>query len=73
MQLPMREHSASREFLTTNELASELGLHPVTLIQWRTAGNRGPRFHRLSRRAVRYARADVDAWLEENGSVLAAA
>jgi predicted DNA-binding transcriptional regulator AlpA len=66
------ESVTERHYLTTSELALELGLHEITLIRWRTS-NRGPRFHRLSRRAVHYARADVNAWLEENGSVLAAA
>lgn len=60
----------AKRFLTTIELAEELGVHPLTLIRWRIDGSgRGPRFHKLSRRAVRYARADVDAWLEQNGSM----
>jgi transposase-like protein len=62
-----------RPYVTTAELAAELDVHPITLVKWRREANRGPRFVRLSRRAVRYARADINAWIESNSSMLAAA
>ena len=48
--------------LDENAVAARLGLSVRTLRNWRVRGV-GPRFIRLSRRAVRYAQADVDAWL----------
>ncbi len=48
--------------LDENAVAARLGLSVRTLRNWRVRGV-GPRFIRLSRRAVRYAPADVDAWI----------
>ena len=48
-------------YLTTAELSKELGLKSVTLDAWRQRGE-GPPYVRLGR-AVRYLRADVDAWV----------
>lgn len=44
-------------------LADRLGLSERTLADWRLDG-RGPRFVRISRRAVVYRPEDIDAWLE---------
>ncbi len=43
--------------------ADLLGLKPHTLAVWRTRGV-GPAFTRLSRRSIRYRRADVEAWAD---------
>jgi predicted DNA-binding transcriptional regulator AlpA len=49
------------ELLDTEAVARYAGLSPVTLRKWRMTGA-GPRFVRLGR-AVRYRRAELDAWL----------
>lgn len=51
--------------LDTRQAAELLGLRPSTLEQWRWQG-RGPEHVRLSRRAVRYRREDLDAYIAEN-------
>jgi excisionase family DNA binding protein len=51
-----------RELLTPTELATESGIPPRTLSQWRYIGT-GPAYLKLGRH-VRYRREDVDAWLE---------
>jgi len=51
------------EWLSSYELADELGIHPVTPSQWRQAGE-GPPYVIVGSRSVRYRRADVEAWLE---------
>ncbi len=58
----MEEH-----LLTTEQAADYMGLRPATLETWRwSRGSDGPPYVRLSRRAVRYRRSDLDAWLREN-------
>jgi len=52
------------DMLTTEQAARYLGLAPATLNKWRVYGT-GPRFHKLGR-AVRYRRADLDAYLASN-------
>jgi predicted DNA-binding transcriptional regulator AlpA len=52
----------SKALLTEKDVAATLGLKPATLRNWRVRGE-GPRFVRLSRRAIRYRRADVDEWV----------
>ena len=49
--------------LTTAQAAAYLNLSPNTLSRWRWSGD-GPRFHKFGR-AVRYDRADLDAWIAE--------
>jgi len=49
-------------FLNTRQAAEFLGMQPQTLDAWRCRGC-GPRFVKLGR-AVRYRRADLDAWVE---------
>lgn len=48
--------------LFTDEVAFLVGLKPRALAALRLRGG-GPRFVRLSGRAVRYRRADLDAWI----------
>ncbi len=50
--------------LTTNQLAAELGVHPVTLAQWRLVDGKGPPFVKVGS-SVRYRRGDVDEWLRD--------
>jgi predicted DNA-binding transcriptional regulator AlpA len=52
----------SSALLTEKQVAAMLSLEPATLRNWRVKGQ-GPRFVRLSRRAIRYSRVDVDEWL----------
>lgn len=55
-------------WLNPQETAARIGMHPVTLAQWRRKG-RGPRFEKLgsSRTArIRYHVEDVDAWMRSN-------
>ena len=49
--------------LTAPEVGCWLGVSPKTLESWRSAGG-GPRYVRLSRKAVRYRRDDVKAFIE---------
>ena len=49
--------------ILTVEAASLLGLDRRTLDSWRLRGG-GPRFIRISARAVRYRRADLMEWIE---------
>jgi predicted DNA-binding transcriptional regulator AlpA len=56
---------SQNQLLSERQLAAELGLAPATLRKWR-ARNAGPPFIRLSRRAIRYRRADVERWLAAN-------
>ena len=48
--------------LTTNDLASLLGIHPQTLADWRV-DKRGPAWVRVGR-TVRYSPDVVAAWLD---------
>lgn len=63
--------SEAKRFLTTIELAEELGVHPLTLIKWRRE-RRGPAFVKLGK-TVRYDRVLVDAWVAESMQVPVAA
>lgn len=51
------------DILTVKEAAQYLKLGKPTLDRYRTVGG-GPRFAKISGGAVRYRRADLDAWLE---------
>lgn len=62
-------------YLTNNEAAEIIGIHPVTLTRWRNEG-RGPNFQRLgdSRRPrIRYNSRDVHAWMKKYNMVPEAA
>ena len=50
------------ELISPAQLAAELGIPTQTVYRWRTEG-KGPRGRRIGRH-VRFARHDVDAWLE---------
>jgi predicted DNA-binding transcriptional regulator AlpA len=50
--------------LTSEQTAQELKVSERTLEDWRRTGA-GPPFIRISRRCVRYRRADIEAWLAE--------
>lgn len=47
------------------DAAAYLAVTTTTLNNWRERGT-GPRYVRLSNRAVRYRPADVEAWLKDN-------
>lgn len=51
--------------LTEGEAAEYLRLTPRALQAWRYQG-RGPRFVRISRRAIRYRLDDLERFIEEN-------
>lgn len=51
----------SAPLLTTKEAAQRLRISRRTLETWRRSG-RGPRYIALSRRAIRYAVADLDTF-----------
>lgn len=53
--------AAAPAFITGDEVADLVRVHPATVRRWRAEGI-GPRFVRAGR-LVRYRRADVDAWL----------
>lgn len=57
----------NENLLTTNQLASLLGLKAETLARWRSL-RIGPRFVRISPRCLRYRSSDISAWLELNCS-----
>lgn len=49
--------------LTEAETARLIGFSTRTLQKWRMIGE-GPRFVRVTARAVRYRRSDIDEWIE---------
>lgn len=51
--------------LTTIEAAAVLGVSPGTLENWRVQHSSGPPFVKIGSRAVRYLRADLDAFLRD--------
>ncbi len=53
--------AAAKELVTGSELAERLGVSLPTLQRWRYEGS-GPPFVKVGRK-VRYAAADIDAWL----------
>ena len=54
--------SSPPQWMTTQECAVYLKLTPERLYQMRKSGE-GPRFSQPTTRTVRYALADVDAWM----------
>ena len=55
----------TQELMTRTDAADYLGVTKDTLAQMASRGI-GPRFAKLSGRLVRYRRADIDAWIEDN-------
>lgn len=51
------------DLLTDREVSALLGISTVTLCNWRVTG-KGPRYRKIGQRAVRYLRADVEAFIE---------
>jgi predicted DNA-binding transcriptional regulator AlpA len=49
------------EWISPRQLATEIGVAPVTLQTWRSQG-RGPAFTRVGRQ-IRYARPAIAEWL----------
>jgi predicted DNA-binding transcriptional regulator AlpA len=49
-------------FVTQAQVATYLDVKPRTLEDWRLKGG-GPAFVRMSSRAVRYRREDLDRWI----------
>jgi excisionase family DNA binding protein len=49
--------------LTAHDVASWLGVRVETVYQWHSQHG-GPRSVRLGKRAIRFRRSDVEAWLE---------
>lgn len=54
---------STENLLKTEDAASYLGLSPSLLNKLRLTGG-GPQFLRLAGRAIRYRRADLDAWVD---------
>ena len=53
-------------WMSPEAAAAYLSLQPRGLEKIRRE-NRGPRFHRMNARCIRYNRADLDAWVMEHG------
>jgi predicted DNA-binding transcriptional regulator AlpA len=51
--------------LSTRDVAERLGLQPITVKLWRLYG-KGPKWQRIGTRTIRYALADVEAYLEQS-------
>ena len=60
----MSKDTSRNRLLKQSEVAEVLGVSPRSVEGWRLSG-RGPRFVRLSSRAIRYRPEDVDAWIAE--------
>jgi excisionase family DNA binding protein len=58
---------ANQELLTPEDTANFLGIRTHTLATWRCTGRYGLPFIKIGR-AIRYRRADVEAWLAANQS-----
>ena len=56
--------STKPQLLNEEQAAEFLGLKPRTLQAWRWSGG-GPRFVRLSARAVRYRQSDLDSFVDD--------
>lgn len=52
--------------IDTKAAAAMLGIAPTTLETWRALGRPAPAFVKVGKRAVRYAVADVVAFIEAN-------
>ena len=59
----MQKSASSPILLTEKEAGKILGFSIRTLQKWRIEGQ-GPPFIRVSARAIRYRREDLDQWIE---------
>ncbi len=62
LSLPSLRVKRPDDILTPAELANEYRISPRTLANWRAKGT-GPKVFRFGLRAVRYKRADVEAFI----------
>lgn len=51
-----------KTYLTANQAAEYLQVHPQTLVNWRADGT-GPPWHVLPKRRIRYSVDDLDLWI----------
>lgn len=61
-------------WLTSPEAAARIGIHPVTLAQWRRKG-RGPKFEKLGggkAAHTRYHVDEIDKWMRSKNKATAA-
>ncbi len=62
---PLNAYSGQAELVDSNVVATMLGITTNTLQIWRHQG-KGPRYVKLSRRAVRYRKKDVLDWIQNS-------
>lgn len=67
----MSDSRTQRQFLTTNQVAEMIGVHPLTIIRWRREGRFLP-YVRFGR-AVRYRLADLELHSATQNEMQAAA
>ena len=64
-QYGLKPHKTSfTPFLTPRQLAAQIGVSEKTLDRWRKEG-KGPAFHKITNKRIRYYLPDVDAWLTQ--------
>ncbi len=59
-----QEYSNPDSLLTESQTAQYLNFTPRCLQAWRQRGG-GPKYVRISSRAIRYRKIDLDNWIEE--------
>lgn len=59
---PVPTETAEAEWLDAKAAARYLSAQPKTLAEWRERGE-GPKWHRMGSRSIRYARADLEAFM----------
>jgi len=64
MQFPQVNEKDTSLCFRDNEAAKLLGVSAEALRKWRWAG-RGPRFHRIGPRTIRYTLRDINDYLEK--------
>jgi hypothetical protein len=58
------KHAMQNELLDEAQAAAVLGVEPRTLRLWRLM--RGVPHYRLTQKAIRYRRSDLDGWLDQH-------
>ncbi len=51
------------KLLTTEDVATMLDCKPQTLCLWRSKGNKGPNYRKISKN-IRYLKSEVQEWIE---------